>query len=94
MLYFDIKKRLRAGVHVFRLDTAFCLEEGSFLGIRGASGSGKTTLLRCLAGLCRPDSGGIRMGGTFGIARVRLFSRLPSAVRSVSCSRTTLSFRT
>jgi molybdate transport system ATP-binding protein len=63
MLYFDIKKRLRAGDHVFSLDAAFCLEEGSFLGIRGASGSGKTTLLRCLAGLCRPDSGGIRMGG-------------------------------
>ncbi|HUW41707.1 MAG TPA: ATP-binding cassette domain-containing protein [Rectinemataceae bacterium] len=62
MLYFDIKKRLRAGANAFRLDAAFCLEEGSFLGIRGASGSGKTTLLRCLAGLCRPDSGGIRLG--------------------------------
>jgi len=62
VLHFDVKKRLRAGDHVFHLDAAYCLEEGSLLGIRGASGSGKTSLLRCLAGLSRPDSGCVQMG--------------------------------
>ena len=62
MLHFDLKKRFRAGDRVFHLDAAHYLEEGSFLGIRGPSGSGKTTILRCLAGLCRPDSGFIQIG--------------------------------
>lgn len=63
MLRFDIQLRLRAGEHDFHLDAAHDLDEGSLLGIRGASGSGKTTLLRCLAGLYRPDSGCIGIGG-------------------------------
>ncbi len=62
MLSFDLEVRLRAGFHVFALDAAYQLAEGGFLGIFGASGSGKTTLLRCIAGLCRPDSGVVRMG--------------------------------
>ncbi len=62
MLSFDLKKRLRAGPHVFSLNAAFRLEEGTFLGIRGPSGSGKTTLLRCLAGLYRPESGCVQIG--------------------------------
>jgi molybdate transport system ATP-binding protein len=62
MLHFVLKKKLRAGDHVFHLDAEFHMEEGGFLGIRGPSGSGKTTLLRCLAGLYVPDSGFIRIG--------------------------------
>jgi len=61
-LEFDLKMRLRAGDHDFRLDAVHSLGEGGILGIRGPSGSGKTTLLRCLAGLYRPDSGCIKMG--------------------------------
>jgi molybdate transport system ATP-binding protein len=60
---FDLKMRLCAGDHEFRLDAAYRSKEGGILGIRGPSGSGKTTLLRCLAGLYRPDSGSIQMGG-------------------------------
>jgi molybdate transport system ATP-binding protein len=63
MLSFDLRKHLRAGDHEFRLDAAWHLEPGAFLGIRGASGSGKTTLLRCLAGLHRPDAGFVVVGG-------------------------------
>jgi iron(III) transport system ATP-binding protein len=37
--------------------------EGEFLVLLGPSGSGKTTLLRCVAGLERPDSGEIFLGG-------------------------------
>jgi molybdate transport system ATP-binding protein len=62
VLHFDLRKRLRAGNHVFHLDAEYRLEEGGFLGIRGPSGSGKTTLLRCLAGLYIPDAGFVRIG--------------------------------
>lgn len=62
MLAFDLKVRLRAGDHVFQLDAAYRLEKGTFLGLHGASGSGKTTLLRCIAGLCRPESGHVQIG--------------------------------
>jgi molybdate transport system ATP-binding protein len=63
MIRFELRKRLRAGDHVFRLEAAYSFAEGGFLGVRGPSGSGKTTLLRCLAGLCRPDSGHVGLGG-------------------------------
>ncbi|HTX73061.1 MAG TPA: ATP-binding cassette domain-containing protein [Rectinemataceae bacterium] len=82
MVHFDLKKQLRAGDHLFHLDAAYCLQEGAFLGIRGASGSGKTTLLRCLAGLCRPDSGCTTVGAeTWYSGATGLF--LPPQRRSV-----------
>jgi molybdate transport system ATP-binding protein len=62
MLEFELRVCLRAGDHVFQLDAAYRMAEGGFLGVRGASGSGKSTLLRCLAGLCRPDAGRVRLG--------------------------------
>lgn len=37
---------------------------GSFTAVMGPSGSGKTTLLQCVAGLLRPSSGEIHLGGT------------------------------
>jgi putative ABC transport system ATP-binding protein len=37
---------------------------GSFTAVMGPSGSGKSTLLQCAAGLDRPDSGTVRIGGT------------------------------
>ena len=37
--------------------------EGEIFTLLGPSGCGKTTVLRCIAGLERPDEGGIVLGG-------------------------------
>lgn len=55
--------------------------DGEVLAMLGPSGSGKTTLLRCIAGLERPDSGLIQMGGE------RLYSHsgsVPPSRRNIS----------
>ncbi|GAA2390473.1 ABC transporter ATP-binding protein [Streptomyces glaucosporus] len=38
--------------------------EGTFTAVMGPSGSGKSTLLQCAAGLDRPTSGSVTLGGT------------------------------
>ncbi|UUN29873.1 ABC transporter ATP-binding protein [Streptomyces sp. FIT100] len=40
------------------------LERGTFTAVMGPSGSGKSTFLQCAAGLDRPTSGSVRLGGT------------------------------
>ncbi len=42
---------------------SFDMEQGEFFGLLGPNGAGKTTLISCLAGLCRADSGSIRVLG-------------------------------
>lgn len=44
-------------------DFSLHVPDGEFLVLLGASGCGKTTALRCLAGLEKPSSGLIRIGG-------------------------------
>ncbi|WP_309096473.1 ABC transporter ATP-binding protein [Streptomyces sp.] len=43
---------------------SLALPAGSFTAVMGPSGSGKSTLLQCAAGLDRPDSGSVTVGGT------------------------------
>jgi energy-coupling factor transport system ATP-binding protein len=51
-------------------DISFHARKGEFVGIIGPNGSGKTTFLGCLAGLCRPAFGDIRVNGK-DVHRVR-----------------------
>jgi ABC-2 type transport system ATP-binding protein len=53
------------------------IEEGEFFGLLGPNGAGKTTLISTIAGLIRPDAGGVRIHGhdvvtDFRAARMKL----------------------
>jgi len=61
VLSLAIRKRYSADAD-FALDLELAASPG-FTILFGASGAGKTTLLDCVAGLVRPDSGNIRVGG-------------------------------
>ena len=43
---------------------SIAIPRGTFTAVMGPSGSGKSTLLHCAAGLDRPTSGPVRLGGT------------------------------
>lgn len=58
----DIKLRLETGKRVFRLDVSVCSTD-KFTILYGHSGSGKSLTLKCMAGIIRPDSGRIAVGG-------------------------------
>lgn len=45
------------------IDLAFAVEGGHCLALTGPSGAGKTTVLRMIAGLRRPSSGRVTLGG-------------------------------
>ncbi|MER7187535.1 ABC transporter ATP-binding protein [Streptomyces hyaluromycini] len=45
-------------------DVSLAFPKGTFTAVMGRSGSGKSTLLQCAAGLDRPTSGSVLLGGT------------------------------
>lgn len=60
----QIRKTYARGQEPAVRDVDLTVRDGEFMVLLGPSGCGKTTLLRLLAGLERPDSGRITIGGT------------------------------
>nr|WP_284506954.1 ABC transporter ATP-binding protein [Caballeronia sp. GAFFF1] len=60
-----VAKSYRRGVQTVPVltDISLSITEGDFVALMGPSGSGKSTLLNLIAGIDRPDSGGLRVGG-------------------------------
>ncbi|MER7044572.1 ABC transporter ATP-binding protein [Streptomyces jumonjinensis] len=62
----DVRRQYGKGggaVHALR-GIDLVLPRGSFTAVMGPSGSGKSTFLQCAAGLDRPTSGAVSLGGT------------------------------
>src|SRR5215475_2896236 len=64
---FDISKRFGTYLALDRVSLE--VQSGELLALLGPSGSVKTTLLRIMAGLERPDSGGVRLHGEDAVGR-------------------------
>lgn len=56
------RDRVREGIWALR-NVTFSVERGEAFGIIGANGSGKSTLLQIIAGILRPTSGSVDVGG-------------------------------
>jgi putative ABC transport system ATP-binding protein len=60
----DVTKVYQGGITGALNGVSVSVEKGEFTAIMGPSGSGKSTLLNLVAGLDRPTSGAIHVGGT------------------------------
>ncbi|MFM1877444.1 MAG: sulfate/thiosulfate import ATP-binding protein CysA [Bacteroidota bacterium] len=63
MISCQIKKQLFDAQGIMPLEMDFTINSGERVALYGSSGAGKTSVLRMLAGLMKPDSGAIEVGG-------------------------------
>ena len=63
--FFDVKNiNVKDNLDVMRVkNVSFDLKKGEILGIAGVTGNGQTELLEALTGICRVDSGEIKLHG-------------------------------
>jgi len=62
-----VNRRRTRGTDVWALrDASMRIEPGEAVGLVGRNGSGKTTLLKLVAGIIKPTSGGVEVGGRVG----------------------------
>src|SRR4029077_16282454 len=61
----NLSKSYRSGDQIVPVlhDITLAIPEGDFIALMGPSGSGKSTLLNLIAGIDKPDSGELRVGG-------------------------------
>src|SRR5437764_8143012 len=60
----DVTKVYQGGIIGALSDVSLTIAKGEFTAIMGSSGSGKSTLLNLIAGVDRPTSGSVAVGGT------------------------------
>jgi len=60
----DVTKVYQGGITGALSDVSLTIAKGEFTAIMGSSGSGKSTLLNLIAGVDRPTSGSVAVGGT------------------------------
>src|SRR2546425_12335503 len=60
----DVIKVYQGGITGALNGVSLSIEQGEFTAVMGPSGSGKSTLLNLIAGLDRPTSGDVAVGGT------------------------------
>jgi lipopolysaccharide transport system ATP-binding protein len=60
------RKNTRGAVVEALSDVSFIVEPGEAVGLIGRNGSGKTTLLRLVAGIMKPTTGRVEVGGRVG----------------------------
>lgn len=61
-------------------EVSFGARRGQVLGLLGPNGAGKTTTIKSIAGLIRPSSGSITVGGLDALAQPRLAARHTAVV--------------
>ncbi|HEX2317027.1 MAG TPA: ABC transporter ATP-binding protein [Thermomonospora sp.] len=61
-VHLDAVTKTYGSVHALR-EVTWSFRRGGFTAVMGPSGSGKSTFLQCAAGLARPTSGTVRIGG-------------------------------